>query len=174
MCIRDSDNPETIAQQLGRRGKAVDLTKLQLIAQQQRDLEPVSYTHLRAHETGAYLVCRLLLDGIALLAEFGDLVAFGISTRLDELTDFLADPVAFCLQVAAFLLQIALLLGDQLQFGEINSLASPPQLLGDRFGVVTHKALIEHGFRGVSAGSLWQARFRALGQPSLPRCLKTR
>ena len=33
------DNPETIAQQLGRRGKSVDLTKLQLIAQQQRDLE---------------------------------------------------------------------------------------------------------------------------------------
>ena len=33
------DNPETIAQQLGRRGKAVDLTNLQLIAQQQRDLE---------------------------------------------------------------------------------------------------------------------------------------
>ena len=33
------DTPETIAQQLGRRGKAVDLTKLQLIAQQQRDLE---------------------------------------------------------------------------------------------------------------------------------------
>ena len=28
------------------------------------DLEatPVSYTHLRAHETGAYLVCRLLLE----------------------------------------------------------------------------------------------------------------
>ena len=24
--------------------------------------EPVSYTHLRAHETGAYLVCRLLLE----------------------------------------------------------------------------------------------------------------
>ena len=23
---------------------------------------PVSYTHLRAHETGAYLVCRLLLE----------------------------------------------------------------------------------------------------------------
>ena len=33
------DNPETIALQLGRRGKAVDLSKLQLIAQQQRDLE---------------------------------------------------------------------------------------------------------------------------------------
>ena len=25
-------------------------------------LLPVSYTHLRAHETGAYLVCRLLLE----------------------------------------------------------------------------------------------------------------
>ena len=24
--------------------------------------DPVSYTHLRAHETGAYLVCRLLLE----------------------------------------------------------------------------------------------------------------
>ena len=33
------DNPEIIASQLGRRGKAVDLTKLQLIAQQQRNLE---------------------------------------------------------------------------------------------------------------------------------------
>ena len=26
------------------------------------DLEPVSYTHLRAHETPAHLVCRLLLE----------------------------------------------------------------------------------------------------------------
>ena len=33
------DTPEVIASQLGRRGKAVDLTKLQLIAQQQRNLE---------------------------------------------------------------------------------------------------------------------------------------
>ena len=33
------ENPEIIASQLGRRGKAVDLTKLQLIAQQQRNLE---------------------------------------------------------------------------------------------------------------------------------------
>ena len=33
------DNPEVIASQLGRRGKAFDLTKLQLIAQQQRNLE---------------------------------------------------------------------------------------------------------------------------------------
>ena len=27
-----------------------------------RQLEPVSYTHLRAHETEADLVCRLLLE----------------------------------------------------------------------------------------------------------------
>ena len=33
------DNPEEIARELGRRGKAVDLTRLQLIAQQQRKLE---------------------------------------------------------------------------------------------------------------------------------------
>ena len=33
------DTPDVIATQLERRGKAVDLTKLQLIAQQQRDLE---------------------------------------------------------------------------------------------------------------------------------------
>ncbi len=33
------DNPDSIARELGRRGKAVDLTRLQLIAQQQRNLE---------------------------------------------------------------------------------------------------------------------------------------
>ena len=33
------DTPDVIATQLERRGKAVDLSKLQLIAQQQRDLE---------------------------------------------------------------------------------------------------------------------------------------
>ena len=32
------DNPELISQQLGRRGMEVDLTKLQLIAKQERDL----------------------------------------------------------------------------------------------------------------------------------------
>ena len=26
------------------------------------DISPVSYTHLRAHETDSYLVCRLLLE----------------------------------------------------------------------------------------------------------------
>lgn len=33
------DNPEVISRELGRRGKAVDLTRLQMIAQQQRSLE---------------------------------------------------------------------------------------------------------------------------------------
>ncbi len=33
------DNPDSIARELGRRGKAVDLTRLQLIAQQQRNIE---------------------------------------------------------------------------------------------------------------------------------------
>ena len=33
------DNPDAIAQELSRRGKAIDLTKLQLIAKQQRNLE---------------------------------------------------------------------------------------------------------------------------------------
>ena len=33
------ENPDSIAKELGRRGKAVDLTRLQLIAQQQRNLE---------------------------------------------------------------------------------------------------------------------------------------
>ena len=27
-----------------------------------KNLNPVSYTHLRAHETDSYLVCRLLLE----------------------------------------------------------------------------------------------------------------
>ena len=29
---------------------------------EERDKEAVSYTHLRAHETDSYLVCRLLLE----------------------------------------------------------------------------------------------------------------
>src|SRR5665647_3609901 len=33
-----------------------------LVAVEIRDRDPVSYTHLRAHETDSYLVCRLLLE----------------------------------------------------------------------------------------------------------------
>src|SRR5665647_3808582 len=36
-------------------GRDADLVRL-------RRPEPVSYTHLRAHETDSYLVCRLLLE----------------------------------------------------------------------------------------------------------------
>src|SRR5665647_2118331 len=32
------------------------------VASQCHSLSPVSYTHLRAHETDSYLVCRLLLE----------------------------------------------------------------------------------------------------------------
>eukprot|EP00658_Telonema_sp_P-2_P003466 TRINITY_DN11289_c0_g1_i1.p2 TRINITY_DN11289_c0_g1~~TRINITY_DN11289_c0_g1_i1.p2 ORF type:complete len:104 (-),score=44.37 TRINITY_DN11289_c0_g1_i1:54-365(-) len=32
------------------------------IQEQQQEQEPVSYTHLRAHETPEHLVCRLLLE----------------------------------------------------------------------------------------------------------------
>ena len=32
------------------------------VVEELTDTEPVSYTHLRAHETDSYLVCRLLLE----------------------------------------------------------------------------------------------------------------
>ena len=32
------------------------------VGSERMTLDAVSYTHLRAHETGAYLVCRLLLE----------------------------------------------------------------------------------------------------------------
>src|SRR5665213_3367170 len=35
---------------------------LDIIKKVRRDVKAVSYTHLRAHETGRNLVCRLLLD----------------------------------------------------------------------------------------------------------------
>ena len=40
---------------------------------------PVSYTHLRAHETDSYLVCRLLLEKIFF---FNDTATTEIYTRL--------------------------------------------------------------------------------------------
>src|SRR5674476_1564863 len=41
---------------------AVPLVRVEGRARRQRDGVPVSYTHLRAHETGRNLVCRLLLE----------------------------------------------------------------------------------------------------------------
>ena len=69
-----------------------------------------------------------MLDCIALLAQIGDVFAFGIRSGLDLQTNFLADSVAFRLKAAALLLEVALLLSDQLQFGQINGLAPTPQL----------------------------------------------
>ena len=99
---------------------------------------------------------HLLLDLVALLAQVRHLRAFRISAALDFLTHLFADPVALGLQAAAFLFEVPLLLGNQLKAGEINGLAPTPQFSGDCIGVVTHKALVEHGSGGGGAGSLWQ------------------
>ena len=40
-------------------GRLIEIGKAKVLAY---TLEPVSYTHLRAHETDSYLVCRLLLE----------------------------------------------------------------------------------------------------------------
>ena len=37
-------------------------SNLDMEVKARQNIEAVSYTHLRAHETGAYLVCRLLLE----------------------------------------------------------------------------------------------------------------
>ena len=39
-----------------------ELDKVSNIKQQAHNIRPVSYTHLRAHETSLHLVCRLLLE----------------------------------------------------------------------------------------------------------------
>ena len=62
MCIRDSDPAlqAFLGQVLGdaeARGRAADVGEVDL-----RHVRPVSYTHLRAHETVLDLVCRLLLE----------------------------------------------------------------------------------------------------------------
>ena len=54
-------------------------------------------------------------------------------------------------------LQLPLLLSDQLKSSQIDGLAPTPQFPGDLIGIVTHKALVEHGSGGEGAGSLWQA-----------------
>ena len=62
MCIRDRRRPGDVADRFARHRCAfVDLflDDLDIAAVQ---LEPVSYTHLRAHETVLDLVCRLLLE----------------------------------------------------------------------------------------------------------------
>ena len=67
------DNPEVIASQLGRRGKAVDLTKLQLIAQQQRNLED--------HRSG------LQAEGNRIGKEVGRQIQSGTDPKSEEITN---------------------------------------------------------------------------------------
>src|SRR5665213_3825111 len=57
LCARRADLLQTVADSCGPHARhwAVDLSNLDAI-------EAVSYTHLRAHETGRNLVCRLLLE----------------------------------------------------------------------------------------------------------------
>mgnify|MGYP003381619548 CR=1 FL=1 len=62
MCIRDSNTTGRVD------GKAVAIVVEQLVADRVvgsirvESSDPVSYTHLRAHETVLDLVCRLLLE----------------------------------------------------------------------------------------------------------------
>ena len=62
MCIRDRVEPvrgaAAAAAVAGFRGRAGDARR----TAQRRCRDPVSYTHLRAHETVLDLVCRLLLE----------------------------------------------------------------------------------------------------------------
>ena len=67
------DNPDVIAQQLQRRGKAVDLTKLQLIAQQQRQLEE-QRSNLQA-------------DGNRIGKEVGQRIKAGANPKGDEVAE---------------------------------------------------------------------------------------
>ena len=88
---------------------------------------------------------HLLLDAVALVAETLHGGAIGGFPPLNQATHLLADPVAFGLEIAALFLQIALLLGDQLQFGEVKRHAATTQLLGNQLRVVAQQTLVEHG-----------------------------
>ena len=62
MCIRDSHKPDVINGSRKRRiamGAGVQIQDVNRLLKQHT---PVSYTHLRAHETVLDLVCRLLLE----------------------------------------------------------------------------------------------------------------
>ena len=62
MCIRDRVT-EAHHERPGYEARDRSLADtLEAHADLPRDLEPVSYTHLRAHETVLDLVCRLLLE----------------------------------------------------------------------------------------------------------------
>ena len=62
MCIRDSNGHHVFGpiRQRGRQESRLSEASASLVLS--ADLGPVSYTHLRAHETVLDLVCRLLLE----------------------------------------------------------------------------------------------------------------
>ena len=62
MCIRDSDFGVPDFSPHGTRGTAATLLREHGFGRDVVELLPVSYTHLRAHETVLDLVCRLLLE----------------------------------------------------------------------------------------------------------------
>ena len=85
------DNPEVIASQLGRRGKAVDLTKLQLIAQQQRNLEEQrSGLQAEGNRIGKEVGLRIKSgadpkgDDVAALRQQGNAIKKKVSVLEDE------------------------------------------------------------------------------------------
>ena len=62
MCIRDSPVTEGVGADGCVVGKPIDAATIGPAALPVQGHGPVSYTHLRAHETVLDLVCRLLLE----------------------------------------------------------------------------------------------------------------
>ena len=62
MCIRDSRGPAGVADRHHGGGRHLRDHQRRDRSLRRLDLRPVSYTHLRAHETVLDLVCRLLLE----------------------------------------------------------------------------------------------------------------
>ena len=62
MCIRDSVRRAQLDREEAARAAEIPLPDRMVRRALERRIEPVSYTHLRAHETVLDLVCRLLLE----------------------------------------------------------------------------------------------------------------
>ena len=62
MCIRDRHKYDVACSLAGYKFSASSLSKEEIEQRVLKNELPVSYTHLRAHETVLDLVCRLLLE----------------------------------------------------------------------------------------------------------------